>query len=385
MKVIEEHIKNLIPIILFLGILFSFNTINSQEKPMNDNIYIVVGSYKYYRNAFILYKKLKIEGFENAKILKRTNGFFRVSLIQKSSRLEIDKFIKANNLDYKNFWLLYENESIVDNKNVVKKKGKSSIKIIKKKPEENKITLNEASLKKNKLDSTKNLIPKNKAKLIVEKIKPITVNTTKEDRKEKVNKSYDKIYQDTVVINVPTRFMLENKSTVHFPKLKPEKNNKVDSLSNIVEQKLKPRENNIFIAKSNYEDYNFSPAISKYLKLARSGKKSKEIYEYLAMAYFNNSQYDLASNWFNKLIDGYPQGLDPEMYFRASISFKSIQAYDVSDLFMKKYIELKNSPLSNHYLNVSSNYLDSVLKNRGRYVLYESMCMSFNSDFGPNF
>ena len=385
MKVIEGHIKNLIPIILFLGILFSFNTINSQEKPMNDNIYIVVGSYKYYRNAFILYKKLKIEGFENAKILKRTNGFFRVSLIQKSSRLEIDKFIKANNLDYKNFWLLYENESIVENKNVVKKKGKSSIKTIKKKSEENKITLNEASLKKNELDSTKNLIPKNKPKLVVEKIKPITVNTTKEDRKEKVNTSYDKTYEDTVVINVPNRFMLENKSTVHFPKLKPEKNNKVDSLSNIVEQKLKPRENNIFIAKSNYEDYNFSPAISKYLKLARSGKKSKEIYEYLAMAYFNNSQYDLASNWFNKLIDGYPQGLDPEMYFRASISFKSIQAYDVSDLFMKKYIELKNSPLSNHYLNVSSNYLDSVLKNSGGYSLYETKINSINSDFGPNF
>lgn len=385
MKVIEGHIKNLIPIILFLGILFSFNTINSQEKPMNDNIYIVVGSYKYYRNAFILYKKLKIEGFENAKILKRTNGFFRVSLIQKSSRLEIDKFIKANNLDYKNFWLFYENESIVENKNVVKKKGKSSIKTIKKKSEENKITLNEASLKKNELDSTKNLIPKNKPKLVVEKIKPITVNTTKEDRKEKVNTSYDKTYEDTVVINVPTRFMLENKSTVHFPKLKPEKNNKVDSLSNIVEQKLKPRENNIFIAKSNYEDYNFSPAISKYLKLARSGKKSKEIYEYLAMAYFNNSQYDLASNWFNKLIDGYPQGLDPEMYFRASISFKSIQAYDVSDLFMKKYIELKNSPLSNHYLNVSSNYLDSVLKNSGGYSLYETKINSINSDFGPNF
>ena len=179
--------------------------------------------------------------------------------------------------------------------------------------------------------------------------------------------------------------MLENKSTVHFPKLKPEKNNKVDSLSNIVEQKLKPRENNIFIAKSNYEDYNFSPAISKYLKLARSGKKSKEIYEYLAMAYFNNSQYDLASNWFNKLIDGYPQGLDPEMYFRASISFKSIQAYDVSDLFMKKYIELKNSPLSNQYINVSSNYLDSVLKNSGRYTLYETKINSINSDFGPNF
>ena len=47
------------------------------------------------------------------------------------------------------------------------------------------------------------------------------------------------------MIKIPTGFSLENKNTVYFPKLKPEKKNKVDSLSNIVEQKLKPRENNI--------------------------------------------------------------------------------------------------------------------------------------------
>ena len=79
------------------------------------------------------------------------------------------------------------------------------------------------------------------------------------------------------------------------------------------------------------------------------------------MAYFNNSQYDLAANWFNKLIDGYPEGLDPEMYFRRQFHLKAF-TYDVSDLFMKKYIELKNSPLSNQYINISSNYIDSVLK-----------------------
>ena len=83
MKVIEGRIKNLIPTILFLGILFSFNTINSQEKPMNNNIHIVVGSYKFYRNAVVLHKKLKKEGFKDAHILKRTKGLFRVYLTQK--------------------------------------------------------------------------------------------------------------------------------------------------------------------------------------------------------------------------------------------------------------------------------------------------------------
>lgn len=386
MKVIEEHIKNLIPTILFLGILFSFNTINSQEKPMNHNIHIVVGSYKYYRNAVVLHKKLKKEGFKDAKILKRTKGFFRVSLIQKSSRLEIDEFIKANNLKQNDFWLLHSNQSISVKKNPLKKEEKSPSKTIKKNPKENKISLKKASLKKNNFDTTIDTIPLNRPKSVIEKIMPAPEKTTKPDKiREEYKSQVKSLDQETAVIKIPTGFRLENKNTVFFPKLKPEKNNKVDSLSNIVEQKLKPRENNIFIAKSNYEDYNFSTAISKYLKLARSGKQSKEIYEYLAMAYFNNSQYDLAANWFNKLIDGYPQGLDPEMYFRASISFKSIQAYDVSDLFMKKYIEIKNSPLSNQYINISSNYLDSVLKNSSRYSLYETKINSINSDFGPNF
>ena len=386
MKVIEGHIKNLIPTILFLGILFSFNTINSQEKPMNHNIHIVVGSYKYYRNAVVLHKKLKKEGFKDAKILKRTKGFYRVSLIQKSSRLEIDEFIKANNLKQNDFWLLHSNQSISGKKNPLKKEEKSPSKTIKKYPKENKTSLKKASLKKNNFDTTIDTIPLNRPKSVIEKIMPALEKTTKPDKIRKEYKSQVKsLDQETAVIKVPTGFRLENKNTVFFPKLNPEKKNKVDSLSNIVEQKLKPRENNIFIAKSNYEDYNFSPAISKYLKLARSGKQSKEIYEYLAMAYFNNSQYDLAANWFNKLIDVYPQGLDPEMYYRASISFKSIQAYDVSDLFMKKYVEIKNSPLSNQYINISSNYLDSVLNNTSRYSLYETKINSINSDFGPNF
>ena len=386
MKVIEGHIKNLIPTILFLGILFSFNTINSQEKPMNHNIHIVVGSYKYYRNAVVLHKKLKKEGFKDAKILKRTKGFYRVSLIQKSSRLEIDEFIKANNLKQNDFWLLHSNQSISGKINPLKKEEKSPSKTIKKYPKENKTSLKKASLKKNNFDTTIDTIPLNRPKSVIEKIMPALEKTTKPDKIRKEYKSQVKsLDQETAVIKVPTGFRLENKNTVFFPKLNPEKKNKVDSLSNIVEQKLKPRENNIFIAKSNYEDYNFSPAISKYLKLARSGKQSKEIYEYLAMAYFNNSQYDLAANWFNKLIDSYPQGLDPEMYYRASISFKSIQAYDVSDLFMKKYVEIKNSPLSNQYINISSNYLDSVLNNTSRYSLYETKINSINSDFGPNF
>ena len=182
MEVINGHIKNLIPTILFLGILFSFNTINSQEKPTNENIHVIVGSYKYYINAFNLHQKLKKEGFKDANILKRTNGFFRVSLTQKSSRLEIDEFIKANNLRQNDFWLLHSNQSISGKKNPLKKEEKSPSKTIKKNPKENKTSQKKASLKKNNLDSTIDTIPLNKPLSAFEKIKPAQEKTNKPDK-----------------------------------------------------------------------------------------------------------------------------------------------------------------------------------------------------------
>ena len=102
-------------------------------------------------------------------------------------------------------------------------------------------------------------------------------------------------------------------------------------MSRLYERKSRVQRQNIFTARNNFESYEYSPAIEKYLKIVRSGRASKEAYQFLALSFFNNSQYDLATIWFNKLINTYPKGLDPEIYFKAAISFKSIEAYEVAD------------------------------------------------------
>ena len=53
--------------------------------------------------------------------------------------------------------------------------------------------------------------------------------------------------------------------------------------------------------------------------------------------------------------------------------------------FNNKYIELKNYPLSDKYLEASESYLDNIIKNSGNYSLYKTDINSENSDFGPNF
>ena len=368
------HIKKHITTILLLVFFFPMQKTIAQKKSPDQSIQLIVGSYRYELNALILKRKLIKEGFKEVKVLKKTNGLYRVSINQLASKEEVDKFINTNNLDKDHYWLLYTNRSVVKQtplkpKTVVIKPDTTSIKTVKQTSAKTKVV--ESKIQRRTSQKKKDTLPKVAQQNIPVVKTPKFTPTPKNDKTipEKVDKQSLKQHLleekkkpivfnevdtqvDTTFSQSQINFVLENKRPVFFTQTPIADNNSleemesIDSLSTLVDQEIKPRTNNIFTAQSNYDDYEFSPAITKYLKLARAGKQTKEIFEYLAMAYFNNSQYDLATVWFNKLIDSYPKGLDPEMYFRASISFKSIEAYDVADQFMKKYIELKNYPLS---------------------------------------
>ena len=407
------HIKKYITTILLLVFFFPMQKTAAQKKLPDQSIQLIVGSYRYELNALILKRKLIKEGFQEVKVLKKTNGLYRVSINQLASKEEVDKFINTNNLDKDHYWLLYTNISVVKQtpskpKTVAIKSDTNSIKKLKQTSAKKEVV--ESKTPNIILQKKKDTLPKVTQQNLPE-LKTLKTKPTRKNEKTIPKKVEEQTQQpilleqkekpivfnegeaqvDSSFFQKQTNFKLENKRPVLFPQTPIQENNltneaePIDSLSTLVNQEIKPRTNNIFNAQNNYDDYEFSPAIKKYLKLARAGKQTKEIYKYLAMAYFNNSQYDLATVWFNKLIDSYPKGLDPEMYFRASISFKSIEAYDVADQFMKKYIELKNSPLSDKYLKVNESYLDTIIKNSGNYSLFKTDINSENSDFGPNF
>ena len=86
---------------------------------------------------------------------------------------------------------------------------------------------------------------------------------------------------------------------------------------------------NIFSALQDFDRKAYSSALEKYLNLVYSGKENYEILNYISNSYFNNSQYDKAVIWFNKLISKYPKKITAENYYRASLSFKSQEAYGV--------------------------------------------------------
>ena len=59
-------------------------------------------------------------------------------------------------------------------------------------------------------------------------------------------------------------------------KFQPHQNIRTDSLSRLYDSKSRVQRQNIFTARNNFESYEYSPAIEKYLKIVRSGRPSKD-------------------------------------------------------------------------------------------------------------
>ena len=396
---IYKHIRQ--SIVLILGLIFLVQNAHSQKSPKSDSIYVIVGSFKNQYNAIYLGRDLRKKGFKNAVSLNRKNGFYRVSIERFS---EIDKaknFVEENQLKKSEFWYQYSNGQIIKNYD----------------EKSNNYISTQTDLKSNKKVNKEVQITEPSEELLKSEIKENTVKNNIEDKKENKPKSKINIIDTTefqpqlklkddleskFVINQqpnPSNFIdnknpefnLENNVYNSFSydnqndRFQPHQNRETDSLSRLYDRKSRVQRQNIFTARSNFESYEYSPAIEKYLKIVRSGRASKEAYQFLALSFFNNSQYDLATIWFNKLINTYPKGLDPEIYFKAAISFKSIEAYEVADQLTEKYLKLTNNPISQNNYTSSKKYLNDIFESEFIYQLYETKINSGKSDFGPNF
>ena len=395
---IYKHIRQ--SVLLSLGLIFLGQNIYSQESINSDSIYVIVGSFKNQYNAVYLERALRKNGFKNAVSLNRKNGFYRVSIERFSEIGKAEKFIDENQLNKSEFWYQYSNGQII------KKHDEKSIK-----------TSTEPTVKIDEIKKIEDKNIKTTSEILKSEIKESIVEGKIENKKENKQEIKKNIIDTTdyqpqpiakenleskFIINEdhkPSNFVddenvefnLENKIYNSFSydnqsdRFQPHQNNETDSLSRIYDKKTKVQRQNIFTARSNFESYEYSPAIEKYLKIVRSGRASKEAYQFLALSFFNNSQYDLATIWFNKLINTYPKGLDPEIYFKAAISFKSIEAYEVADQLTEKYLTLTNNPISQNNYTSSKNYLNDIFESEFVYHLYETKINSGKSDFGPNF
>ena len=366
--------------IFLLALTCVGQNMNAQNSSDKDKIEIIVGSYKYYNNAYLYKTKLKKEGFKRVRVLAKKDGFHRVSVNQFITLTETNQFIDSVGIKEIDYWLLYQENYKAPSEILVTEIDSLKVKLVS-------IPVDEITQKlfNDSLDSSKVIVKEDENIIFLNSNTNIEIKVDTKNVIDEIEDNIDPI-ETGESFNI---FQLENKIAVDLPVSNDARvtfdSSRIDSLSNKVNNKKQNSINNIFSAKSKYESYEFSPAIDRYLKLARSGKGNKEVFENLAIAYYNNSQYDLATVWFNKLISLYPKNIDAELYFKASVAFKSIEAYDASDQFYRKYLELNKQLVLHNYLEPNSNYIDTILSKTGKYNLFKTNINSQNSDFGLNF
>ena len=366
--------------IFLLALTCVGQNMNAQNSSDKDKIEIIVGSYKYYNNAYLYKTKLKKEGFKRVRVLAKKDGFHRVSVNQFITLTETNQFIDSVGIKEIDYWLLYQENYKAPSGILVTEIDSLKVKLVS-------IPVDEITQKllDDSIDSSKVTVKEDENIISLNSNTNIEIKVDTKNGIEKIEDNIDPI-ETGESFNI---FQLENKIAVDLPVSNDARvtfdSSRIDSLSNKVNNKKQNSINNIFSAKSKYESYEFSPAIDRYLKLARSGKGNKEVFENLAIAYYNNSQYDLATVWFNKLISLFSKNIDAELYFKASVAFKSIEAYDASDQFYRKYLELNKQLVLHNYLEPNSNYIDTILSKTGKYNLFKTNINSQNSDFGLNF
>tara|TARA_B100000767_G_scaffold236428_1_gene230162 strand:- start:2088 stop:3389 length:1302 start_codon:yes stop_codon:yes gene_type:complete len=99
--------KNYISLLFLTLMLVSYNTTAQDSIKKKNKIQIIVGSFKYERNATRLVSLLKSKGYKEVGLLPKINGFHRVSIKAFSTKKAADLFIVDNNLSKKDYWYIF--------------------------------------------------------------------------------------------------------------------------------------------------------------------------------------------------------------------------------------------------------------------------------------
>ncbi|UII75986.1 OmpA family protein [Flagellimonas sp. HMM57] len=144
--------------------------------------------------------------------------------------------------------------------------------------------------------------------------------------------------------------------------------------------------NKVKKADEEFETYSYIDARKIYLKVVEDGYESAQVFKKLGDTYYFNSEYKEASIWYKRLLEKFPNEVEPIYKHRVAQSLKSIGAYEESKKIMGSYADMaQNSSITENYQK-NKSVLDSIIdfESKEFEVLNASNGLS-SSDFGPSF
>ncbi|HBL78896.1 MAG TPA: flagellar motor protein MotB, partial [Aequorivita sp.] len=134
-----------------------------------------------------------------------------------------------------------------------------------------------------------------------------------------------------------------------------------------------------------FDKFAYIDAREIYLKVVEDGYVSAEILKKLGDTYYFNSDYTNAAQWYDKLVKQFPDETEPEYYYRAAQSLKSLGKYDESDALLNDYIAKGGNGLVIKTYEDDPNYLKSKVFKARDFSLEKVGINTATSDFGPSF
>lgn len=138
-------------------------------------------------------------------------------------------------------------------------------------------------------------------------------------------------------------------------------------------------------ANDKYEEYSFSPAIDIYKKVLERGYSSAELLKKLGNSYYFNADYVEAANTYKRLVEEYPDEVDPEDYFRYAQTLKTLEDYETSNKVMSQFFEVTSNDSRAQAFRDEKNYLNEIRRNSGRYNVSPFEYNSPYSEFAPTY
>lgn len=145
---------------------------------------------------------------------------------------------------------------------------------------------------------------------------------------------------------------------------------------------------NSIIKKANedFDSYYFIDAREIYLNIVDDGYESPQVLKKLGDTYYFNGEYEDAVKWYQKLMEKYPNDVDPIYYYRTAQSLKSTGEYQTSKKMMGKFASLSsNTEIAKNFMKDYPT-LDSLVGFKSNNFEVDNITgLLTSSDFSPSF
>ncbi|PKA97055.1 outer membrane protein OmpA-like peptidoglycan-associated protein [Flavobacteriaceae bacterium MAR_2009_75] len=136
----------------------------------------------------------------------------------------------------------------------------------------------------------------------------------------------------------------------------------------------------------NFDHYAHMQDIESYPSLLKKGYDEITIYKKLGNVNYHNAKYDVATFWYEKLLENDEVSVSPDYLYRYALSLKSIKRYDESDKWMETFRKIKGNDTRADLYAKNLDYLKEIQIPKEQYTIENVQNLnSEESDFAPSY